>query len=178
MTPCRMFVPNSRLLQVPQYATDSSWTFWLHVMTDASARLNTNRQSVLNSPRDFSSPKLARTFPVLTPIMPRPFVSSNAPTSSSASPNAIRFVNFRSSVWAYASFALRALRVSAGASDNRGLQPECRVWKKRCLPSATAALLWPVVRYGKRLYHLRRWGRGQPIKVFFDLFSKLFSITT
>jgi len=60
-------------------------------------------------PRDLASPKLARTFPVLTPIMPRPFVSSNAPTSSSASPNAIRFVSFRSSVCAYASLALRAL---------------------------------------------------------------------
>jgi hypothetical protein len=63
----------------------------------------------IHLPRLFDSPKLARTFPVLTPIMPRPFVSSNAPTSSSASPNAIRFVSFRSSVCAYASLALRAL---------------------------------------------------------------------
>jgi hypothetical protein len=119
MTPCQMFVPNLRLLQVPQYATDSSWTFWLHTMTDASARLNT-QQIMFHSPRDFASPKLARTFPVLTPIMPRPFVSSNAPTSSSASPNAMRFVSFRSSVCAYASFVLRALRGLAGVSDNSG----------------------------------------------------------
>ena len=52
---------------------------------------------------------LARTLPVPPPIMPSPFVWSNAPTSSSASPNAIRFESFRSSVCAYASFALRAL---------------------------------------------------------------------
>jgi hypothetical protein len=118
MMPCQMLVPNLRLLQVPQYVTDSSWTFWLHDMTDASARLNTTDN--VFSPRDFASPKLARTFPVLTPIMPRPFVSSNAPTSSSASPNAMRFVSFRSSVCAYASFVLRALRGLAGVSDDSG----------------------------------------------------------
>jgi hypothetical protein len=68
-------------------------------------------------PRVFVSPRLARTFPVPTPIMPRPFDSSNAPTSSSASPNAIRFVSFRSSVCAYASLALRALCSGFGASE-------------------------------------------------------------
>src|SRR6267142_2878091 len=174
MTPCQTFVPNSLPLQVPQYVADSSWTFWLHNMTDASARLNTNIW--LYSPRDFASPKLARTFPVPTPIMPRPFVSSNEPTSSSASPNAMRFVSFRSSVCAYASFALRALRDSVCASDNCAAQSVG--WKKWCVPSATAALFGAVIGYGKRLYHLRRWGRSQPIKVFLDLFSKFFSITT
>lgn len=61
----------------------------------------------MNAPLLFASPTFALTFP--DPIIPRPFVWSNAPTSSSTSPNAIRFCILRNSVWAYASLALRAL---------------------------------------------------------------------
>ncbi len=81
----------------------------LATYTDWRIRSKTKIERKTVAPRVFASPKLARTFPVLTPIMPRPFVWSNAPTSSSASPNAMRFVSFRSSVCAYASLALRAL---------------------------------------------------------------------
>jgi hypothetical protein len=80
-----------------------------------STRRKKERQ--VHLPRVLASPKLARTFPVPTPIMPRPFDSSKAPTSSSASPNAIRFVSFRSSVCAYASLALRALDFPVDASE-------------------------------------------------------------
>jgi len=138
----------------------------------AAYRVNSaqhERMNVFYSPRDLASPKLARTFPVLTPIMPRPFVSSNAPTSSSASPNAIRFVSFRSSVCAYASLALRALE--------QVRQITGRDQKKWRVPSATAALFGAVVWYGQRLDHLRRWGCSQPIKILLDLFSELVSIT-
>jgi hypothetical protein len=109
--------------------------------------------------------------------MPRPFDSSKAPTSSSASPNAIRFVSFRSSVCAYASLALRALRFEVVASEIVfGSRPgEGEMFHA---PSATAALLGAVVRYGQRLHNLGRWGRSQPIKVLLDLLSELVSITT
>lgn len=127
----------------------------------------------IHLPRLFDSPTLARTFPVLTPIMPRPFVSSNAPTSSSASPNAIRFVSFRSSVCAYASLALRALDSGLASQKLRWLATGKR---RRYVPPATTALLRAVVRYGQCLHNLGWWGRSQPIKVFFDLFSELGSI--
>ena len=39
----------------------------------------------------FASPMPARTLPVATPIMPRPFVWSYEPTSSSTSPKTMRF---------------------------------------------------------------------------------------
>ena len=62
-----------------------------------------------NKPLLFASPIPARTFPVATPIIPKPLVWSYAPTSSSASPKAMRFWSFLSSVAACASLAFRAL---------------------------------------------------------------------
>ncbi len=149
----------------------------LAALSDINASANQNQnQRQIHLPRLFDSPTLARTFPVPTPIMPRPFVSSNAPTSSSASPNAIRFVSFRSSVCAYASLALRALN-SELARQKLKLAGN---WQKEVknVPSAATALLWAIVRYGQCLHNLGWRGRGQPIKVFLDLFSKLGPITT
>lgn len=78
----------------------------------------------LSSPFDLASPALALTRPlVLFPIIPIPLVSSYAPVSSSASPNAIRFCNLRNSVMAYASFALRALGRRAGG-ETKGHQSQ------------------------------------------------------
>jgi hypothetical protein len=104
-----MFVPNSQPVQAPRFAADSPLTFSLHIKDQRVSKSEKKKGRQIHLPRLFDSPKFARTFPVLTPIMPRPFVSSNAPTSSSTSPNAIRLVSFRSSVCAYASLALRAL---------------------------------------------------------------------
>ena len=67
----------------------------------------------------FASPIPARTFPVATPIIPRPLVSPYAPTSSSASPKAMRFCSFLSSVAACASLAFRALSVRNGRNVSR-----------------------------------------------------------
>ena len=106
--------------------------------------------------------------------MPRPFVSSNAPTSSSASPNAMRFVSFRSSVCAYASLALRALGV-LGLSETHGLRG---FEEKLYAPPATTSLLRAIVGYGESFDYLR-WRRGgQPVEVLLDFFSELLSITT
>ena len=72
---------------------------------ESFATMNSEYLSLLHRPRQHSprllaSPIPARTLPVPTPMRPRPLVWSNAPTSSSASPNAIRFWSLRSSVWA------------------------------------------------------------------------------
>lgn len=69
-----------------------------------------------DAPLLLASATLARTRPLDEPIMPMPCTSSYAPTSSSASPNLSRFCSLRSSVCAYASLALRALRALSSAS--------------------------------------------------------------
>lgn len=131
-----------------------------------------------DAPRVFASPRLARTLPVDTPIMPRPFVSSNAPTSSSASPNAMRFVSLRSSVCAYASLALRALAWMGVVSYLAGPRRTEGGGERLNSPPATTSLLGAIIRYGESFHHLRWRRRGQSIEVLLDLFSELLSIIT